>query len=181
MMGTYNWRTTSIKQELMSLQGLVQADKAAQAVAQWSALRSSTALPSQQLREHYSQQAQQQLQQQLQLQRSRLHEPSLNVNDASAMDFGAQYGAELAAQQWRQQQQQQQQQAQQQQWQQRQRAQVRVDVLTFAGTYDADGDGCMSDITLAAYQVADARAPLSDGIVVPYDMCASHGAVVGGA
>jgi hypothetical protein len=73
----------------------LQADEAAQAVAQWSALRSSCASPPAQQRDQAGQPSRQQHQQ---LPRSRLHEPSLQMTNSATHDFGAQYDAQLTAQ-----------------------------------------------------------------------------------
>ena len=64
-----------------------QVDEAAQAVAQWSAMRSANASPaSHASSQHYGQPAQLP-----QAQRSRLHEPSLRADDASLLRaFGTQ-------------------------------------------------------------------------------------------
>jgi hypothetical protein len=78
-----------------------QVDEAAQAVSQWSALRSSNVSPVLQHGDRPGQQAQQRQQHP----RSRLHEASLRVDDAATLDFRGQYEAQLAAgqQQWPQQ------------------------------------------------------------------------------
>lgn len=80
---------------------LWQVDEAAQAVSQWSALRSSNMSPALQ----HGDRPGQQTQPRQQPPRSRLHEASLRVDDAATLDFRCQYEAQLAAgqQQWPQQ------------------------------------------------------------------------------